>query len=203
MELDADLLQIEEQSFRRAFFTDGLLDLCAGIFLLGWAIAAFGGAAGMGGVGFAVLFPVYLSLRKKITEPRVGVVKFGNQRIRRQRSLKVLAFGFFTFTAALGLIMFMVFTKDGEPPSESSRRLAPLPMGVIFALMYAVGGFKYDVQRAFAYAMWTVVCFVITVFVNEDLPFDDLALALGLSSILPLVTGQVMLVKFMRRYPRA
>jgi hypothetical protein len=174
-----------------------------GIFFLGWAIAAYFDAAGIGGAGFAIMFPIYLSLRKTITEPRVGVVKFGKQRIRRQRSMKVLATGFFAFTAVLGLIVLMVYDPYGGPPSEAARRLAPLPMGVIFALMYAIGGFQYDIKRAFAYAMWTVVCFVVTVFVNEDLPFDDLALALGLASLAPLVNGQIMLAKFVRRYPRA
>ncbi len=46
------------------------------MFFLGWAIAAYFDASGMGGVGFAIMFPIYLSLRKTITEPRVGVVMF-------------------------------------------------------------------------------------------------------------------------------
>lgn len=203
MELDADLQEIEEQSFRRAFFTDGLLDLCVGAFLLIWAVEAYFDQGGFGGVSFALLFPVYLVLRKKITEPRVGVVKFRPQRKRRQKAMGMLALGVLALTILLAVVLYMNINSDGAPPSESTRRFAPLPLGVIFALMLTIVGFKYEVQRAFAYAMWTVVCFVITVFVNEQLPFDDLALALGLSCILPLASGQMMLFKFLRRYPRA
>lgn len=203
MELDADLLEIEEQSFRRAFFSDGLLDLCVGAFLLIWAVEAYFDQAGFGGVSFALLFPAYLVLRKKITEPRVGVVKFRPQRKRRQKAMGMLALGVLAFTIMLAVVLYITIHNNDEPPSESTRRFAPLPLGVVFALMLTIVGFKYEIQRAFSYAMWIVVCFVITVFFNEQLPFDDLALALGLSCIVPLANGQVMLLKFLRRYPRA
>ena len=203
MELDADLQQIEAQSFQRAYFSDGLLDILIGGFLLIWAALAFFEQAGFGGVSFALLMPIYMVLRKKITEPRVGVVKFQPQRQRTQQTKRILMGGVFAFALVAGVVVYATQSNDGEPPSELTRRFAPLPLGVMFALMLSVAGFLYNVPRAFAYAVLVVLSFVITVLVNHLISFDDLSLALGLSCIAPLSFGAFMLKQFTGRYTRA
>ena len=203
MNLEPDLQEIERQSFQRAFFSDGLLDLMLGSFLAIWAVEAYFDQAGFGGVSFVLLMPIYMVLRKHITEPRVGVVKFRMQRRRSQNLKRTLWIGILSLSAMVAILFFLISSQDGGPPSAFTRRMAPLPLGVMFALMLTVAGFLYDVRRAFAYAMLTVLAFVITVYVNHLLTFDDLSLALGLSSLAPLLFGIAMLVKFRNRYPLA
>lgn len=203
MELDTDLQDIEEQSFRRAFFADGLLDLMLGVFFLLWAIEAYYDQGGFGAINFVLLMPIYAALRKRITEPRVGVVKFRPQRRRRQKAIQLLFAGVFALVFVLGLVVYFAHSGRAESPTESQIRLAPLPLGVVFAMMLTLVGFKYEIQRAFGYAMWIVLAFVATVFVNHLISFDDLSLALGISCLTPLLVGSVMLGKFLRRYPRA
>ena len=203
MELDSDLQEIEAQSFQRAFFADGLLDLMLGAFLLLWAVEAFFQQAAFGGFGFVVLMPLYLVLRKKITIPRVGMVKFREQRQRQQKSKRSLMAGVLAFSAVAGLVIFSVISHKDEAPSETTIRLAPLPLGVVFAIMLTVAGFLYNVSRAFAYAMWIILSFTLTVFVNHLIAFDDASLALGLSALAPLVGGSLLLNQFLRRYQRA
>ncbi len=203
MELDDDLQAIEAQSFQRAYFSDGLLDILLGSFLLIWAIVSFFDYAGFGGVSFALLMPIYLVLRKRFTEPRVGVVKFRPQRRRQQSTKLALMAGVLALSLVAAVVLYLTKTQAGIGPSATEVRLAPLPLGLMFGLMLGVAGFMYDVSRAFIYTLWIVLSFVVTVFVNHLLTFDDLAFALGLSSLLPLTFGVFLLHKFSRAYHRA
>lgn len=199
--MQTDLDQLEEESFQRAYYADGLLDLLLGTFLFAWAILAFFDQGGMGGVGFALLLPLHMGLRKRITEPRVGVVKFRPQRQRQQQGKHLLLFGALTFSAVAGVVMFM--THSGDGPSELQIRIAPLPLGLMMAMMFAVLAWLSGQTRAYAYAAATVAGFLITILIKPQLPFDDLALALGLSSLLPMAMGATRLRGFLQRYPRA
>ena len=97
-----DLVQIERKAYL-SYSDDGPIEL-----LLGLAILAFSLGLAVGDSTVSVIIPAALAaiwpmVKKDITLPRIGVVRFGPERQNRLRKTKTCFVIIFIFTALLGV----------------------------------------------------------------------------------------------------
>ncbi len=139
---------IEKQVFR-TYWDDGLLDLFAGIGVLSIGLAWMLDFPVGGAIVPALLAPLWAPFRERFIEPRLGLVEFGDQRVRRNTErLRLVAFcGVGTF--ALAIALYVARTRFGMDPATSL--VAGLP-AVLLAILAAVTAFLVAAPRFLAYA---------------------------------------------------
>lgn len=178
-----------------SYHRDGLLDIFIGSGLLLFGLTVFSDLAWMGGVIAAVLAPLWLSVKKGITAPRVRTLELtpaqhvGLRRTRwRLTMLGVVAF-------LLGALVFWLVASDSMPAWLLSRP------DVLFGGAFAVGLVAIAavgrLARYYVYAGLTLAVFIGARLLNVDLPF-----AITLAGITIFLAGLGLLVRFVRTHPR-
>ena len=112
---EPNLREIEKKAYM-AYHQDGLLDIVVGVYVLGFGLGIFMDVIwdfsfGMGiipAILIAVILPIWIAAKRKITMPRIGFVKFGAGGTTKLTAiligLMVAGLGaFFDFTPGSGL----------------------------------------------------------------------------------------------------
>lgn len=149
-----DNLGIIEQRVYRAYWNDGLLDLFAAVGVLAtgifWILDFPVGTAMVP----AFLVPLWGPLRKRMVEPRLGMVEFGDARKQRTHSLLVqavlLGCGF------LALAVTLYFFRDHLPVDPSGSLIAGLP-AMLVGLMALITTILVATPRFLIHAALLVV----------------------------------------------
>lgn len=184
--------QLEKRIYQ-AYWQDGLLDLLAGVALVltgvGW-LAGFIPAGGIAPVLALVLWP---GLRRRITEPRMGYVRFNGTRLRELRhgGLALLVLG-------LGFLAFILLTAaQGGPPSDLERWLAPAIPAFLVALLAISVAAALHLVRVTGYAAAFVLAGIAVAILNAEPGWALLA-----GGGLMFVAGALLLRRFLHAYPR-
>lgn len=189
-----NLKEIERRAYL-SYHQDGVIDLGIGLCLL-----ALGSTLVNESSAFASLIwipiPLLPLLKKHITMPRVGYLRFES---RRNPSLKrkvvIAAAGVIVIgVAGLGLCAY-----SGYMPPELAGLLGnhlSLIFGLLGAGIFAVKGFWREIDRFYAYSVSTVIAFVAGHLL--DIPPSVSVLALG--GLISLM-GLGMLIRLLRKYP--
>ena len=179
----------------RTFWQDGLLDVFAGLALVGVGISWVTGYHGLGAVCPAIAVPLWSVFRKRLVEPRLGHVRFDEEREQRVRlSLGTLVgtgCGFFL------VAVYLYWVISSNPPAiKLESYIAALP-----AVLVGIGGwlcaFMFGIHRLAFYGAVCVVAGVVIVFLELDPGWSLLA-----SGALTAIAGGVLLVKFLSSFPR-
>jgi|GEM_PF-1050309 hypothetical protein len=194
------LQQHEEIAFKNAALQDGIPDILCGACLVFWSILMIFDSAGFGGLAFAICFPATLAIRKKIVEPRIGRVQL------KKSSLKLnhlLLAGALTFTAVVGVVMFLQF--DGGDDGSSFeigqlRNYGGLLFGLMLAFISTVVGLVWQAKRAHIYAVVIVASFV-AVQMFQPADWGGMTLPVMISGCVVLVSGLVLFIRFIKRFP--
>jgi hypothetical protein len=200
---DFDLDGIE----RRAYLTyneDGLLDIMTGFLMafIGYYVLS---KVDVPFAPFVAIFgpAIWASLKKAVTEPRIGQVKFGpGRRSRQQKAIMIFA----VIVNVLMVASFFVNTGPILGPwgtTLSSYGVIIVGSGVVSLILFTIGHFN-EVSRFKGYAAISVPMFVVNHFLADpalDL-FEKLALVLIPLGILMMVYGLVTLWRFVRKYPK-
>ena len=183
-----ELADLEHRTYRTAA-DDGLADVLLGAFLvvLGLAVGEdipYGGL--LGGLAGSLAVTGWISLRRTFIEPRVGYVRLAPTRSRRVRLAACLG----AVAMALVIAVGIAFT-DGGPATDTW-----FP-GLVFAVPIAVAGYYAELNRWY----WYAAAIMVERFVDSlsGRPVDWLFWPSG--AIIAMV-GTVMLLRFLRRYPR-
>jgi hypothetical protein len=184
-----------ESDLYRGRFDDGLLDLCCGIGLLGVGLLWLSEHAALVGAVPALLIPLWLVLRKRITEPRMGRVEFSEQRRRTERAGlgSALAVGIGALIVAVAA--FLGHRHGGQPP-EAWLGLVPVIPGVLVGLGLIVVSLLIGARRFVGYALALLALAALTTRLGGD-PGAYLALSGGL---LCLWAG-VVVARFVASHP--
>jgi hypothetical protein len=176
-------------------FDDGLLDLCIGIGLLTIGFAWLAGHVALAGAVPALLIPVWLGLRKRITEPRAGRVEFSKERQRTERTglLGTLGVGVGALVAVLAA---GVWLRGGALDSGAWVALAPLIPALLVAVGLVVVSVLTGARRFLVYAAALVGLAALVTWRGGD-PGLSLSLAGGL---LCLWAGGIV-ARFVRAHP--
>lgn len=140
---------LERQVFQQ-YWDDGLLDLfaAAGVFLIGvfWLRDLPVGAA----IVPALMVPLWQPLRRRLVEPRMGLVEFTEARERRnQRMLKLVMY---LGIAVLILGIEVYFFRDSLPAQPTVALVAGLP-ALLLALLAVITTILIGSARFLFYAV--------------------------------------------------
>jgi len=198
-----DVDSLERQAYR-VYNEDGLLDVLTGFMMafIGWYVLSTVDVPFAPFIAiFAPLF--WASLKKTVTEPRIGQVKFGPG--RRTRQQKVIA----AFALAVNVLLVLSFLVKWGPVVGPWRTtlydygVILVGSGVVSLILFTIGHFN-EVPRFKGYAAISVPMFIGGHFLTDlalDL-FQRLAYVLIPLGLLMLAYGLVTLWRFVQKYPK-
>jgi len=191
MKESLDLNKLERKAFV-SYHQDGLVDLFLGALLLSWGLTMETMLGGMGGVWFVVFFPILLLARRRITYPRLGYARFTRDR-RNRRSLAAL----FTATALLGLLVAFLWSSQSFPGLRDwlHRSIEIFFGGLIAAVLLFKAGIS-GIRRLYLYAAVILISFAAAQWHTVPIQYSFIV-----SGAVILVSGAVVLARFLRRYP--
>lgn len=181
----------------RGYWQDGALDLSAGLALtfaaILWLLGAKVGIAIAPAIGLAA-FPI---LRKRITEPRIGHVRFNETRRTKLRRGQLLALmgGAVALAAVLGLALVRNGTTNG---ASLEQTIAPGIPAALVALMSLIAATMLGLIRFVVYALVLFAAAVAVIIADAHPALAELA-----GGLIVTATGAALMLRFTREYPVA
>jgi hypothetical protein len=186
-----------EKSAYLSYHEDGLIDIVIGICLFIASLYAYVEMIWLMGGMIAAITPMYMSMKKKYTFPRIGQVTFSKDRTRRSLNSMYFLVGMNVIGVILGLVFWMAFSGDVRPQWMLLMiDNYAIVLGVTGAVIWAVVGYLTDLTRFYRYAAWTLVVICSANF----LPTPFIAHMILLSAIL-MVSGFMQFQSFKGKYP--
>jgi hypothetical protein len=202
---DKDIQAMEKKVFR-ATVNDGLADMRAGFILSLFAIAPLLSPTLGDFWSSAVWLPLYLAfdillrlIKQRAVMPRMGTVRFGparKARIRRTMMI-LLAANLVSFIA--GLVFFLKFNKGFRPSVWTVSAGLALSLMVVFT----AAGLMLQLNRFFIYGIGTAIATLAGewLFQTGLASHHGYPAAFGLSSIVLIGIGVVVLMNFLHHHP--
>lgn len=192
---ELDLGQIERKAYL-AVWDDGLIDLFVGVACVLMSVLWVFLDAVYGSLVAPVMVPLWAAARKHFSEPRIGVVKFGEERVRTQNSRLLGLFGVGVTIFAIAILLFVLRADDAATTSRNidANLAAGLPAALL-ALPVALVAVIFDLKRFLAYALVLLVSAIPVIVL--DLHPGWAFLPAGLAGIWQ---GAILLKRFRRKY---
>jgi len=197
MKPESTLEQVERGAWLR-IFEDGIWDIALGLVLVAFGLSII---TGMTAVVTGAVVTVLVSVgcvKRRITEPRLGRVRF---RDRRRRQLQNISW----LLAALSVVgvlvfLFITWTAQGAVPAWALaiRDHFLIVIALIWGGAVAFGGWLLNLPRFYAHGL-----IISSALIGSDLT-DGYSLGVALLACGGLIVlfGLVLLIRFVRRYPR-
>lgn len=196
------LREIEKKTYM-SYHQDGLLDIFIGIYVLLFGIGIllltmtdFSTWFIIPAIFPAIMIPIWLSAKKRITMPRIGYVKFG---VRGANKMMALFLGLMV----AGLGVFMVFglgASMGEGWALILRDFfisnSMIIIGIGSLAISSLFAYTMGLKRLYGYGLLIFVLFFTGYFIT--IPFEYLLVTIGFVIV---VSGFVLLMRFIRKYP--
>jgi hypothetical protein len=195
---EPNLKEIERRAYM-SYHQDGLLDIFVGVFILGFGVGVFmdimlefGFGSIMPAILIAVILPVWVAAKRKITMPRTGFVKFGTR-----GSNKLFAIFLGLMVAGLGVFFAFTLFQGGQSPwLDVIFQNGLIIMGIGSLAVCILFGYSMGLKRLYAYGLLALIVLAIGQFTG--IFFAYLLVALGTTV---LATGCALLIAFVRKYP--
>jgi hypothetical protein len=189
------LKEIERKAYT-AYHQDGVVDVTIGFAVLVFSAIMLADMPWMGGILGILAISFYAGLKKLVTVPRIGYVKFPQQRTQKMMALTVVL-GFLAFAA--GMVAFMQTTSQGTP--NWVMLLIDnymITIGVSAAGLFLLGGYAFKTKRIYGYGLLTLAMFTVGHFLSFPLYYYLAALG-----TIILAIGIVLMTYFIQKYPKA
>ena len=199
---DIDLKKIEQKTYS-TYFQDGLWDILIGLLSVGWGLMVLTDFAAFGGILFAVLYMVVLGIKRLITYPRIGHVKFLNARRRLTKNMAV-GLAVFIFLALI-TVYFLLLTREGIRPAFLTwlnnyfTEPSLLIMAVVPAIIISVFAYIYRINRWYFYALLSMAGFIIGALGQTEF---SMGLPIAICGTVIVLCGLTFLIRFIRRHPK-
>lgn len=202
MKKDTSLREIEKKTYM-SYHQDGLIDIFVGFYILLFGagillntMTDFSTWFVIPAIFPAIMVPIWISFKKKITIPRIGYVKFG---FRSANKLMAVLLGLMV----AGLGAFMVFGLGafmGQGWALTLRNLiipnSMIIIGIGAAIISSLFAYTMGLKRLYTYGLLTLVLLFAAQF--TIIPFAYSLLTIGLVII---INGSVLLMQFIRKHP--
>lgn len=200
MNKKTNLREVEKKTYT-SYHQDGLLDIFVAVYVLSFAsgillmtVADFSTWFVIPAIFPAIMVPIWVSAKKKVTMPRIGYVKFG---VRGSNKLIAVLLGLMV----AGLGTFMVFSfASSQGWALTVRNLivtnGMIIIGVSAAAISSLFAYTMGLKRLYAYGLLALALFLTGHFIT--FPFEYILLTIGFAV---LINGFVLLVRFIRKYP--
>lgn len=198
---EPNLKEIERKAYM-SYHQDGLLDIFAGLYILGFGLGIFMDLVldfGMGiiiipGGLIAVAFPIWIAVKRKITMPRIGFVNFG---IRGGSRLMAIFIGLAVVGLGLALVFpLATFGSGSRQWLDLIFQNGMLIVGFGSLAVCILFGYSMGIKRLYAYGLLSMITLVIGHFVG--IFFAYIIMALGTTV---MVVGFALLINFVKKYP--
>ena len=183
-----DLKKIERKAWT-SYLHDGLWDIFLGLLMLTGGIRALTDNAWFTLVILASVLVIVVG-KRLITTPRLGHVKFSPARkVKQHRLIAVIGIS----VIAMGVLLWLATLGVGLPKTAS----APIVV-ILVALVFGLIAYYMDFRRLYAYGL----LFAIAMALWETLGDPTGPIASSVSGGIALLIGLVMLIRFIRKYPK-
>ena len=198
------LREIEKKTYM-SYLQDGLLDIFVGVYILLVGIGIllltmtdFSMWFIVPAIFPAIMVPIWISAKKRITMPRIGFVNFG---VRGANKMMALFIGL--MAAGLGAFMVLgmgAFTGQGWELTLKDFLISNIMIiiGIAAATISSLFAYTMGLKRLYGYGMLTLLLFFTGYFLA--IPFEYFVVTIGLVII---ISGFVLLMRFIRKYPIA
>ncbi len=208
MNTQLDLKEIERKAFRSTY-QDGLLDLEFGLIIVGMSIFIYRPASGYSVLNIILMLGTFVLAnllfwlgKKFVTLPRMGQVKFGETRKKRNRTMIIVLLCFVALQVAL-LALTVFGWLDPQVAQKvnaylKDRNIMDLVVALIGALIVSCGmllvAYFTDFARGYYIAIMMSLAVFLMIYINKPLyPI--------LIGALILIPGIVLFVRFLKQYP--
>ncbi len=200
MTKEPNLREIERRAYM-SYHQDGLLDIFAGLYVLGFGLGilidvfwelSFG--AIMPGILIATVLPIWIAAKRKITMPRIGYVNFGTR-----GASKIVAIFIGLMVAGLGFFFAFTFATFQGGSRQWLDLIIQNGMPIVGFGSLAVCilfGYSMGLKRLYAYGLLSAIALAIGHFVG--IFFAYILLVLGITI---MAAGFALLIAFVRKYP--
>jgi len=199
---ESSLKEIEKKTYM-SYHQDGLIDVFVGVYILLFGSGILLNSVTDLSTGFvipaifpAIMIPIWISAKKRVTMPRIGYVKFG---VRGANKMMAIFLGL----AVAGLGVFMMFglgASMGEGWALTLRDFLisnnMIIIGIAAATISSLFAYTMGLKRLYAYGLLSLVLFFTGHFIT--IPFEYILFTIGLAII---INGFVLLIQFIRKYP--
>lgn len=195
------LREIEKKTYM-SYHQDGLLDIVIGLYALAFGLGIvvdqildINFAVIYPGIMIAIVLPIWIAAKRKITMPRIGYVNIGTK-----GSNKI--FALFLGLAVAGLGVFFLFTmmtfQNGRPEWIETIlfQYGMVWIGLGAAVIGSMFAYTMGLKRLYGYGLLTLALFVVGYFLA--VPFEYLLLFIG---GVVMACGVALLVQFIHKYP--
>ena len=199
---EPNLKEIERKAYM-SYHQDGLLDISAGIYIIGFGLGIFVDIVwdfGMGVIIFpggfiAIAISLWIAAKRKITMPRIGYVNFGV----KGGTTKIMALFIGLGVAGLGLALVfpLALTQSGSRQwVDLIFQNGMLIVGFGTLAVCALFGYSMGLKRLYAYGIIAAITLVIGHFIG--IFFAYILMALGTTVT---IAGFALLISFVKKYP--
>ena len=200
MTKEVNLKEVERRAYM-SYHQDGLMDIFAGLYVLGFGLGIFmqiiwdfSFGIILPAILITTVLPIWIAAKRKITMPRVGYVNFG---IRGANKLTAVFMG----TMVAGLFAFFAFAfATSQNGSREWLDLivqnGMLIVGFGSLAICALFGYTMGLKRLHAYGILAAFSLIIGQFL--EIFFAYIILALGTTVV---VVGIILLINFVKKYP--
>jgi hypothetical protein len=195
MSQNTNLKEIEGKA--NLYHGDGLLDIVIGLGILIFAIGMILDQTAFTGAWIVLLLPALRSVKKSITVPRLRYTDL-RPAPNAQWKVKLVIVTVAGVVALLFTLGLVVFTRNETIPALTAwiREYGLVIVGVLLAGLLSLIAWATGAKRVYAYAALAVIIFASGYWVNLEFP-----LYLTVLGAIILLSGMVVLVQFMRKYP--
>ena len=193
MSYELDMKEIERQVYL-SYSEDGLIDIAIGAVITAWGLMLTQEPTGLIGLLGLLGMGIWYFGKRLITIPRIGVIKPGPKMERKLKSLVV-------FLILLGLLLAGVLLSRAAG-NLLIDDFSLIIIGLVLAAGAALLAYLLDASRIYFYAIILFVSFaggeILARYITS---FDVFALSVIAGGGLILLSGIIVLVRFMRKYP--
>jgi hypothetical protein len=199
MELDVDSSKTDlgriEQKVYLSYHQDGLLDIFIGLFILGFGMSMANLPVFIPSLLWTMCILYFWPARKFVSYPRMGYARFSPERKAREKK-KLISLAILLYIPVIGTIIIMKgFPSFGWAIWLKEHEI--LFSEVMAAVLVSAGAILSGVKRLYVYAGLTMM-----VYANHYLLKTPPHLFFVSLGIVILVSGIVMLIRFLRKYPK-
>lgn len=195
MSYELDMKEIERQVYL-SYSEDGLVDIAIGVVIIAWGTMLLFEPTGLIGLLGILGIGIWYLGKRFITIPRTGIIQPGQKIERRLTNLTI-------FMVILGLIAFLGILISRM---AGSVFIADHPLGIlgfVLAAGVAILAYLLNASRLYLYAAILFIAFaggeILTGTIST---FDTFALSVIIAGGLILISGIIILLRFVRKYPR-
>jgi hypothetical protein len=189
-----NLKELEKKAWETQFI-DGTADIIIGILIGITTIMRFNMDVSLYQYLWFLPLVLFVGLVKKyITNPRIGIVKFSKERIRKDRMYVLIV------SIIIAILFAIAFTFPIGDWYFTMSKTKIIVAAILFTIWSSIAYFR-DFPRLYLYAFLMTLSFILTDTnsLKEGIPIG--AYAWSITAIIMVAIGIVYLAKFIKKYP--